>query len=66
MRNMPRPSKIGGKIEGWIRTVVMKQKTMDGYKELGSSDIQKGVSSLKRRNIGNPVRTIILMINEGV
>ena len=35
--------KIGGKIEGMDSgRVVMKQKTMDGYKELGSSDIQKG------------------------
>ena len=35
--------KIGGKIEGMdFGRVVMKQKTMEGYKELGSSDIQKG------------------------
>ena len=35
--------KIGGKIEGMDSgRVVMKQKTMEGYKELGSSGIQKG------------------------
>ena len=35
--------KIGGKIEGMdFGRVVMKQKTMEGYKELGSSGIQKG------------------------
>ena len=35
--------KIGGKIEGMDSgRVVMKQKTMEGYNELGSSGIQKG------------------------
>ena len=54
-----RPIQDCGKIEGMDSgRVVMKQKTMEGYKELGSSGIQKGVSSLKEK-YRKPVCTII-------